>query len=476
MSLFKSGVRFSAYVLVAAFACGAILSCGDEEEVPPTCIPGSGYELSDGTCAGLPSLSICGDTYCEDARETCAHKYYVSWSATPGGSGTMGAPLAKLADAAAVAASGDCVLVSAGSYGAASFKGGVNLLGAGAGSVTITPGSGKTRGLEITGGSGGLVRGVRVNGPGGGIHVDGTAGLRIEQVHVNGATGAGIYAGAAKNLSLKQVTVSGTGLGKIGKETITRAMGIVLTKGTSAKITRLLGLKSAQIGLYAVDSTVDISSSALVQNGKGADESSRGLVITCSSVSSCKALGKSTLTTVEVRDNYCVGVSLVGVLADLSGLQVTGTLAATDKTTQQKYANSVQVQAFRTKPFPLSTGQYHSAVVKMTGSTVTGGAGAGIVVEFSSATLNKNLVSTHEDRGIWVQRTADYAGHKVSLEENKVEGNRMVAIGGSQALNVTVKGGTASGTRTKRVIQGGKEMFPADGIMAARTQSSAWRR
>ena len=152
MFLFNSGVRFSVYLLVMVLVCSAILSCSDDEEVPPTCIQGAGYELSDGTCAGLASLSVCGDTYCEDANEKCTHKYYVSRSAASGGSGAMGSPFARLADAAAVASGGDCVLVAAGAYGAATFAGGVNLLGAGAGSVTITPGSENARALEVTGG------------------------------------------------------------------------------------------------------------------------------------------------------------------------------------------------------------------------------------------------------------------------------------------------------------------------------------
>ena len=448
-------------LVVASMACGALVTCSDDD---PTCVPEYGYELKDGTCAGLPT-EPCTDAFCGQSSTKCSKTYHVSASSPAKGDGSKAAPFAKLADAAKAATSGDCVLVASGSYTGTTFKGGANILGTGADSTVIT-GAGSAWALVMKGGTGGSVRGIGISGVGNGLYIDAAEGLHVDRVRINGATGVGLYARAAKNLELVQVTVRATSNGKISDTKASGAMGFILAGGTTATITRLLAEKNAQIGLYTADSVVTMTSSALVDSGSKTDETSRGVSLTCSSVSACKALGKSTLNGVEFWRNYCVSLSVMGVNTEVSKLTVSGTKQAIDSTTTQKYSNAVQAVAFRTGSFPLKPDQYHSSKLLMTDSTVENGEGAGVVIEFSSATLNKNTIKGNSDRGIWVQRTSGTAGHSVVLNSNTVEGNKLVAIGGTGAQNVTVNGGTASTTASKRQLLGSGEQMVGDGIQA----------
>jgi len=467
-SIIRDRLSLASALASVILVCTLSLSCSDDE-APPTCPPGFSYELADGSCVGVTTQHICQGSYCKDAKIQCAKTYHVSSAAASSGDGSTSAPFQKLADAAMVATSGDCVLVASGSYAGASFKGGVSLLGVGA-DASIIKGSTKAAAvLEIKGGTGGVIRGFRIEGPGEGLSIQGTQNLKVEQVYISGATGASLYAGQADNLTLINVTTSGTTKGLIGKDTTPRAIGLVLTNGSSAKVTGLLAQKNGQIGHYSMDSVVTMSSSALVDNGVATDEASRGLHMGCSSVASCKALGQNSITGVLLRNNYLVSLSIVGVQVTLSNTTVNGTKHAIDSRTTYRYSNAVQILAYRPfkQGFPVPPGQYHSAKVTMNGCTVDNSEGAGVVVEFSSAVLKNNTISDNGDRGIWLQHIAGSTGQSVLLEGNKVEANTIVAIGGSRATNVTIKGGTASHTRTKRLLSMQSEEFPGDGIMAA---------
>jgi len=441
--------------MVLAVGVGTI-TCSEEKE--SACLPSIGFKLEDGTCAGPSTAEICAAEYCPDATLTCAQTYYVLAGAAAGGNGSQASPFALLADAAAKAVSGDCVLVGRGAYSTAQFSGGVNVLGVGPSSSSITPAAGSAWALAIKNGAGGVVRGFGLSGSSVGLVINGVKGLRVEQVVVSGATGVGLFASTATNLTLNQVTVRDTKNSKVGAGTSDSAMGLVLVGSSVAKLNRVLVSSNAQLGLLSSDSAVEISTSAFTSNGGTMNKTSSGVVISCSSLTSCKALAASKMSSVEMHNNFGASLIVAGCKADISKVKINGNKRAAD------IMRGIQVQGYFKYDGQGKVLESLGAQFTMADSTIANGEGQGVIIDFSTATLKNNKVSSNQGRGIWVQRTRSAVGQKVLLENNTVSDNQMVAIGGTDSQDVTIKGGTVSGTKLYPILVGGGVKKSGDGI------------
>ena len=453
-----STLVLAGYVAAVAALCSA---CGDDEEGPntETCPVGFGHILKDGTCAGILHRDVCSEEYCADPGISCKKTYYVSANAASGGGGTRTAPFTRLSDAAKVADSGDCVLVGRGEHTGTEFRGGINVQGTGAGGTVIKPASGTKSVLKVKDGSGGVIRGMSITGGAAGIAIDGAHKLRVEQVRISGTSGVGLHASSAKELSVSSTTVYGTKLGTVGAGADKMAMGIVLSKVSKARLTRVLVQMNPQIGILGSDSDMEVSWSAVVDNGSFEQNDSRAVSLVCTSVDTCKALGASKLTDVELYRNYGVGVFMEGTRAELSRVKV----SASDKT-NAGVASGVFVWPYWDRVLPISPGKFYSAALNMSGSAVEGCKGPGVTVELSTATLEDNTISKNEGFGIRLQTILSSMGQKVRLERNTVEDNRAAAIVGIKAEDVTIKGGTASRTKLEATIAGAKFVKMGDGM------------
>jgi len=443
-------------LLLAAAASG----CNGEETLV-SCPEGYGHVMADGSCAGLLSTSRrCEGSYCGDKSVSCKKSYHVSAVATTG-SGTAASPFGALGEAAKIAGPGDCILLGEGTHKVAAttvVSGGVHVLGVGPTGTTLTPAAGAGWALLFKDGSGGSVRGLGMTGTGIGLAINGTSGLTVEGVSISAATGVGIFASAATKLTIRRTTVRKTLAGKVGGASTSSAMGVVLAKGSGARLERVLLQHNPQIGLFASDSTVDLASCAMLDNGDKAAKFAYGALLACSNVAACKALGPSVVTGVEVARNFGVGVALVGTRATLAKVAVSGGKLVAG------VARGIQVQAFSAKNPPYAPGDFHPAALTKSASSVTGVAGQGMVLDTSSATLTGNTISSNAERGVWLQRVSAAAGLKVSLDKNTLDANGLIGLGGTGAEAVSVKGGAISNTVSGLMAVGGKKVTMGDGV------------
>ena len=433
-------LNLGACLLVAA-------SCSDPP--PPSSEPGYSYQLKDDTCAGVTATVVCEESYCQDSAVACNGSYYVSAKASSGGDGSQGKPFQDLPEAAKKAAPGDCVLVGPGTYHGALFPGGVSILGAGAKVVTIVEAKKGDPVLAISGGSGSSIRGLGISGGTFGLVLSKTKGVKVSQTRVSGAEGVGLYAQDTTGIILDHVAVIKTKAVAMQKSTEKVGIGVLLNKGATATIRHSLLWSNGQLGLMTSDSSVDMTSSAVVENGVQGVSGAGGIVLHAST--SCKTTHTGKLSTVEMHKNLGVGLTVAGPKTELKNVQVTNT--------RYGGGNMRQISVQATSSFTMAD------------SKVSDCDGQGIVIDGDCVgenpepiflKLNNNTVSNNMDRGIWLQNIK--APKSVVLEKNTISGNLLVGIGGTKVAGIKVIGGTISGTQNGPLPKGDTSTYMGDAM------------
>ncbi|MGK3987315.1 right-handed parallel beta-helix repeat-containing protein [Sorangium sp. So ce136] len=258
-----------AKVFVCLGVVGGLAGCG-ASEAPAGCPPENEIR---GACAGVPRAAVCEGDACT-GEVACAGITRV---------GSDG----ELQAAAVVAASGACIALAPGTYGAVELPGGVSLLGRSAGDVAV----GK---VTLGAGEGAVLRGVTAAG----IHVKGATGAKIESVHVVGSA----------------VDEDGGGSGAEDGVRVDARSSVTLISSTIER--------AAVNGLYAVD-PIEVSLDRVVIAGSGGP----GLWIASSS--ECAAPAEQPVVDVKssiVRGSHNAGVALFGARATFQGVDILATV------------------------------------------------------------------------------------------------------------------------------------------------------
>lgn len=216
-----------------------------------------------GECVGVPDQPVCDADYCTGGAD-CAQVVQV-------------ASQPELSAAAAGAAAGTCIALAPGRYDAVDLPGGVSLLGKGAGVVTLSS-------VSLGQGSGALLRGVHVEG--GGVHLTGVQAGRIESVRVSASAQSGID----------------------------------LADGSSVVMVTSEVLTSADYGIRGLGATGLTVERSVLADGEGP-----GLWVQCAEGCACATRPTVSLDRVLVARNAHVGVSLAGVQATLTQVDVLDT-------------------------------------------------------------------------------------------------------------------------------------------------------
>ena len=377
-------------LLASAGAC----SGGDD---PPQ--PSCEAELADGSCTGVRLSTICAETYCQ----TCS---------------------------ACQAKAGDCILVAAGAYGAATLAGGVNLLGSGAAVVTIKASSEKYA-LVVQGGQGGLLRGFTLSGDRRGLLVDGVGGLQIEQVRTDGVRELGIAAKKSVGLTLHEVTLSKARPDSAGKF----GLGLLLVEASSATATRLAVQQSAAQGVHAATSALKLSDSAVSDSGR------YGVVIDCAQDPARMGTLSSSVDRVLVQRSAGVGLWVGGAKLTVTQSEIGQTALSAG------LARGVELQG--------------QAQVELSGCRIHHSAGQGIVIDDSSGKLLKNTVSDNNERGIWLQCSKPAS---LALDGNEVTDSKLVGIGSTGCTGLSIKGGKVARIKKLPVLVGASSVVIGDGV------------
>ncbi len=335
-------------------------------------------------CAGVPQSAVCATDRCVTGV-SCSRVVDV-------------ANRAELAGALAGASSGTCLALAPGDYDEAALPGGVSLLGKSASAVRVAK-------ITLAKGDGAVVRGVTVGV--GGVVVSGATNARLDSVVVDKSAGDGVLISSGSSLVIAASEVRG----------------------------------SAKHGVLAIDAVhVRIEASSVV-GSKGP-----GLWAECSAACDCKNQDVAlSLSGVVLNDNRVVGISLVGMRAELDAVDVTGNAVADD------FAGSGGISA----------SQCSAAVA--TRVRVLDNSAYGVLIDGSSATLgtsdpargievSRNLV------GIWVQNLRPSAAKPVVISNARVLGNSGVGIGlGGGQSGVAIHASEIGGTLSKMIpsIQNG---------------------
>ncbi|WP_437604197.1 hypothetical protein WMF28_21765 [Sorangium sp. So ce590] len=266
-----------------------------------------------------------------------------------------------------------CITVRPGDYGDITLPRGVSLLGRGAALVHVA-------GVTVGPGSGARVRGVSV-GPGGIVVADGAVGVLVDSVKVvAGGFADGIRVGAGASVEI-------------------RASEIEASQGH---------------GIRAFDPGAVTLRTSLVGPSGGP-----GLWAQCANGCDCAASPEVKVNNTRFRENGTVGVSLVGVAAMLSevdivdpsnpdSIEVPGGLAAFGCTSLT--APSLRVRD--TTPFDKSYG---------------------VLIDGASATLGgseaQNVELVGHAVGLWMQNLSATGVHQVTVQRCRVHDSRGVGIG-----------------------------------------------
>lgn len=455
VAILRMSRHFPLLICIGATQVG-VGGCSDDPTPLEQCESGYSHRLKDESCAGVTTQTLCQGTYCPDSTVKCTNSLYVSAKAAAGGNGSQAKPFKDLPDAAKVAKSGDCVHVGPGAYLGALFSGGVSILGAGVKLVSVSPAKKGEPVLAMSGGSGGVVRGLELKGGSFGLVLSKIQGIKIEHTRVSGAEGVGLYAQEATGIVLDHVAVVKTKAVSMQKSTEEVGIGVLLNKNSVATIRFSLLQSNGQLGLMTSDSSVDITSSAVVDNGVQGGDGSGGIVLY--TTTSCKAAYTAKLSSLVVDDNRGVGITVAGPRTELNKVNVTKT--------RYGGGNMRQLSVQSTSSFI------------MRDSLVSESSGQGIVIDGSCVgenpepiyiKLNNNTISKNMDRGVWLQNIK--APKLVVLENNTVTGNLLVGIGGTMAAGVQVIGGSVSTTKKGPLPKGDSSDYMGDAIQALSSSS-----
>jgi hypothetical protein len=365
-------------LLFAAVALAGMSSCSSEkkEATASALLPASPCapdRMVAGVCTGAPPNGVCDGDVCTQGV-TCQKVVTVASNA-------------DLHGALSIAGSGTCIAVASGNYDAVVLPLGASLLGKGAMSVTVSQ-------LTITAGNGTVVRGIGVGG--GGLAVDGAMDARMDSITVGGGT-ITISNGASVTISSSEVTGS-------------PSYGILIQDAGKVRV-----------------------EGSRVQGSKGP-----GLWAECAAGCACANGGQVTLSLsgVALDDNRIVGISLIGVSAELDAVDVTGNAVADNFTGSGGLSASQCSNLTATRMRVLDNSAY------------------GMLIDTSSATLgtddpSRGIEVSRNTFGIWVQNTRTSPAAAVVLRNAKLADNEGVGIGllggeGTVTISASEVGGTSS--------------------------------
>jgi parallel beta-helix repeat protein len=432
-------------VVLSLFGCSE--DGGGNGSIPTAC----DHKLADGTCVGVTLPDICGDTFCT-GEATCSKVWHVEKDAS-GGDGSKGSPLGSLSDAAAKASSGECIALGPGSYDAARLEGGVSLLGAGASKVTISA-TGQPA-LAIEDGSGGLLRGVTLSSTHVGLRLRRMKGLRIEQVAVAKAAGAGIDARWCTGLELENVLVKEVGLLQVtppdagvptgdagsapgdGDPANERhGIGLVLGKTSTAKVSASAVVKSGTQGVLVHGSDATLEGVLVAGSGRF------GVALGCT-VDSCPDTTRVERCTID--NSAGIGLLVQGGKLEAVENDIGNT------SYHQGVGRNVQVQD-GTQLLLEKNRVHHSK-------------GQGLVIDDSNGKVLSNTVESNEGRGAVVQNVSTAPG--LVFQDNQVTANERVGLAVLSSKSVTIQGGKIAGTKKRSTIIGPDSAKIGDGLQIA---------
>jgi hypothetical protein len=198
--------------------------------------------------------------------------------------------------------------------------------------------------------------------------------------------------------------------------------GILLLDGSSARVTSTFVERSAVTGIYVIESSIQLESSAVIQSGY------IGVAIAdcldANQPGACKTVPGSEVHRSSLARNQGVGLLAKGV-----------DLVAKDNDIGHtkpnfNFARNVQLKGNAT--VLLERNRIHHSDLE------------GIVVDGCAGTLADNTIGENQERGLWLQHISQ-AGLK--LNANTITKNGWVGIGATQSVGVTVKGGLVSETK-----------------------------
>jgi len=360
-------------MLAACAVIGALAGGCGHAEPAPTCP--ADHEVA-GVCAGVPLEPLCEAAECTDGV-ACATVLHATTDA-------------ELQTAIGSAKPGTCISLAPGSYGAAALPGGVSLLGRSADDVHLTQ-------VSVAAAAPAqpvVVRGLEVKA--GGVDVAPMASATLLAVRVIEAPGDAVHVGAGASLTVDAI-----------------------------EITSPLGY-----GVYAADAASVVIKSAFI-TGAGAP----GVHAACSGGCACAAPWEIQVSSSALRKNGVVGVSIIGVRATLTGVEVT------DNAVGQNFVPSGGISASQ------------CADLVTSGVKVLDNASFGVLVDTSSATLGASDAALEVSRnliGLWIQKSGTKGAQPVTLTNCTLEENAGVGIGlAGEANGIIIHDSHVKGTKLK---------------------------
>lgn len=359
----------------------AAMSCSTDkaESSPSNLVPAASCasdQLVAGACAGVPSSDVCDGDVCTPGV-SCDRVAVVATSS-------------ELAGAAAGAGPGTCLALAAGDYDAVALPAGVRLLGKGAAAVRVAK-------VAIAAGAGAVVRGLTVGA--GGLAIDaGATDVRLESVAIVGSTTSGLSIGSGSSVTLATSEIRG----------------------------------AASYGIVATDAARVRIESSRIEGSKGP-----GVWSECAAGCACANHDVAlTLSSVVLRDNRVVGLSLIGVKAELDGVDIMANAVAEDFTGSGGVSASQCSELSATRVRVLDNSAY------------------GMLIDGSSATLGNDdpthgVEVSRNTLGVWIQNVPAGAKAPVVVRNAKLMDNAGVGIGlmggkGSVDIRASDVGGTSS--------------------------------
>lgn len=361
------------------------------------------------------------------------------------GDGSKDKPYATLDQGSKKAKSGDTVVVGAGSYTAGtSLLGGISLIGAGSGKVTISPAAGAT-GLTITGGGSTTIRGVTVSGATGyGVSVQGV-GLHLEDVSVqgtkalaDGSGGHGVQAQAGSELVIERGNIqnnAGTGVLTVGVGTVS-----IVDPAFAPSVT--------------VNGTTSIVDPAFSPQSIIANNNGGGVAIVDPAFSPGQNDAPKNpvqITATNIKGNKSFGLAVFGGGATITRSAIQGTT----KLSTGDFADGVVLAA--------SDKMKKGALVIDAGSAVVGNGRAGVLAAVPSSVAISAEISKNETGGVWVQGD----GAVVQMDKSaRLRRNGLLGAAATKGARLEITGSTIENTEARKFAEpaGGMPEDVGDGV------------
>jgi len=234
---------------------------------------------------------------------------YVQEGAAAGGDGSESAPLADLAAALAVAATGTAVLVAAGTYpGPFVINRPLQIIGNCATQVKLVAHTGQAV-VHVAGPTGGtlVLRDLQISGDVPGLRIRPGPHVVARRLWIRDCKDIGVWVRAGGSLALSDSVVMGGRKGAKGD-----GLGVGITSGSKASLVRVRASANREFGVYGLESGTFLQARELLVDGTRPGSSGAAVGV------AALAAAKVTLHSVRVHDVVGSGLQTIGQASTLS--------------------------------------------------------------------------------------------------------------------------------------------------------------